>query len=69
MTESQKIVFDVKQLNLFYGETQALKNIDLPIYEIVVFPNKQPAEVFTLENGPTITVLRRTTQETDQALE
>ena len=33
MTESQKIVFDVKQLNLFYGETQALKNIDLPIYE------------------------------------
>jgi len=33
MTNPQNIIFDVKQLNLFYGETQALKNIDLPIYE------------------------------------
>lgn len=28
-----KIVFDIHGLNLFYGEKQALKQIDLPIYE------------------------------------
>jgi phosphate transport system ATP-binding protein len=28
-----QVVFDVKNLNLFYGETPALKNIELPIYE------------------------------------
>ncbi len=28
-----KIVFDIKNLNLFYGDTQALKNIEFPIYE------------------------------------
>ena len=33
MTINQNVVFDVKQLNLYYGEKQALKNIDLPIYE------------------------------------
>ncbi|MDY0338779.1 MAG: phosphate ABC transporter ATP-binding protein PstB [Acholeplasmataceae bacterium] len=31
MTNS--IVFDVKDLNLFYGEKQALKNIEIPIYK------------------------------------
>ena len=60
---------EVTTLFIIDEEKQSPKVIDLPIYEIVVFPNKQPAEVFTLENGPTITVLRRTTQETDQALE
>lgn len=33
MTNTEKIVFDIKNLNLFYGETQALKNIEFPIYE------------------------------------
>lgn len=33
--------------------------VDSPIYEIVVFPNKTPAEVYTIPNGPEITVLRR----------
>ena len=28
-----QVVFDIKNLNLFYGETPALKNIELPIYE------------------------------------
>lgn len=28
-----------------------------PIYEIVVFPNKNPSEVYTIEGGPRITVL------------
>ncbi|HBY65546.1 MAG TPA: phosphate ABC transporter ATP-binding protein [Acholeplasmataceae bacterium] len=31
--KTEKIVFDIKNLNLFYGETQALKNIEFPIYE------------------------------------
>jgi len=33
MMKTEKIVFDIKNLNLFYGETQALKNIEFPIYE------------------------------------
>ncbi|MBU1093636.1 MAG: phosphate ABC transporter ATP-binding protein [Firmicutes bacterium] len=32
-TIENKIIFDIKGLDLFYGETQALKQIDLPIYE------------------------------------
>ncbi|WP_453994970.1 phosphate ABC transporter ATP-binding protein PstB [Bacillus nitroreducens] len=30
---NQKIVYDTKDLNLWYGEEQALKNINFPIYE------------------------------------
>ena len=33
MMNSQNIVFNIANLNLFYGETQALKNIEIPIYE------------------------------------
>jgi len=33
MMNTGKIVFDIKNLNLFYGDTQALKNIEFPIYE------------------------------------
>jgi len=33
MINKEKIVFNIKNLNLFYGETQALKNIEFPIYE------------------------------------
>lgn len=40
-----------------------------PIYEVVVFPDKKPAEVFNIEGGPTITVLRRTTQLPVESLE
>lgn len=32
---------------------------DADIYEIVIFPNKNPSEVFTIEQGPTITILRK----------
>lgn len=52
-----------------WGETNTLfiinedkklaRVVDSPIYEIVVFPNKTPAEVYTIPNGPEITVLRR----------
>ena len=45
------------------------KVTDSPIYEIVVFPNKEPAEVFNIPGGPEITVLRRTTQDNSQGLE
>ncbi len=42
------------------NEDQKLKRVvDSPIYEIVVFPNKTPSEVYTIPNGPEITVLRR----------
>ncbi len=42
------------------NEDHKLKNVvDSPIYEIVVFPNKSPAQVYTVPGGPEITVLRR----------
>ena len=31
--QSNQVVFDTKQLNLWYGETHALKEVDLSIYE------------------------------------
>ncbi len=31
----------------------------MPIYEIVVFPNKKPTEVYTIQDGPRITVLKK----------
>lgn len=33
--------------------------VDSPIYEIVVFPNKEVSEVFEIPGGPEITVLRK----------
>lgn len=51
------------------GETETLfiinedkkisRVIDSPIYEIVVFPDKEVKEVYTSNNGPEITVLRK----------
>ena len=42
------------------NDDRVLTNVvDSPIYEIVVFPNKIPSEVYEVENGPEITVLRR----------
>ncbi len=52
-----------------WGETETLfiinedgklkKVTDSPIYEIVVFPNKTPAEVYTISHGPQVTVLKK----------
>lgn len=52
-----------------YGEVETLfiideerkfdKEVDSPVYEIVTFPNKVPTEVYTIPNGPEITVLRK----------
>lgn len=33
MTQTINPIFDIENLNLYYGETQALKHIKLPIYE------------------------------------
>lgn len=32
---------------------------ELPIYQIQIFPNKEPAEVFTIPDGPEITLLKK----------
>lgn len=40
------------------SENREHRVTDSPIYEIVVFPNKQPSEVYTIPGGPEITVLR-----------
>lgn len=42
------------------NEDKKLKKVtDSPVYEIVVFPNKTPSEVWEIPNGPEVTVLRR----------
>ena len=33
MTKESNVIFHIKDLNLFYGQAQALKSIELPIYE------------------------------------
>lgn len=52
-----------------FGEVETLFIIDeqkivkdvtaLPIYEIVVFPNHTPSEVYTVPGGPKVTILRK----------
>lgn len=42
------------------NEDRKLKKVvDSPVYEIVVFPDKTPREVYTITDGPEITVLRK----------
>ena len=50
---------EIETLFIIDEEKTLPKVTDSPIYEIVVFPNKEPVEVFTIDNGPEITVLRR----------
>lgn len=59
----------VETLFIINEEKKLSKVTDSPIYEIVVFPDKTPVEVFTIPGGPEITVLKRTIQPADQALE
>lgn len=41
-------------------EQQIVKDVtSLPIYEIVVFPNHTPSEVYSVPGGPKVTVLRK----------
>ena len=51
---------EVETLFIINEEKTLEKVTDSPIYEIVVFPNKEPADVFTIEgDGPEITILRK----------
>lgn len=50
---------EVKTLFII-NEDKVLENVaSSPIYEIVVFPDKEPAEIYEVPDGPTITVLRK----------
>lgn len=60
---------DIDTLFIINEEKKTDRVVDSPIYEIVVFPNKNPSEVFHIENGPEITVLRRTTQDSSKPIE
>ena len=45
---------------IIINEDQKINNVtDSPIYEIVVFPDKEIKEVYNVENGPEITILRK----------
>ncbi|MFH2118632.1 MAG: glycosyltransferase family 39 protein [Candidatus Paceibacterota bacterium] len=67
VTESERGTAET--LFVINEEKKISKVTDSPIYEIVVFPNKEPAEVFNIDNGPEITVLRTTTQAAPETLE
>jgi 4-amino-4-deoxy-L-arabinose transferase-like glycosyltransferase len=55
-----KIENDTVDTLFIINDDRILKKVvDSPAYEIVVFPNKVPSEVYEIENGPEITVLRR----------
>lgn len=49
---------EVESLYIIQEDYFDTNPVDSPIYEIVVFPNKNPVRVYTLDNGPTITVLK-----------
>lgn len=39
---------------------EKLENVaDLPIYEIVIFPEKNPSEVYTIDDGPEVIIFRK----------
>lgn len=50
---------DADTLFIINEEKKQFPVTELPIYEIVTFPSKTPAEVYQIPNGPEITVLRR----------
>lgn len=50
---------DIDTLFIINEEKKLPKVVDSPIYIIVVFPNKEPAEVYNVPGGPEIMVLRR----------
>jgi len=47
----------VETLFIINEDRQLNRVVDSPIYEIVVFPDKAPAEVYNVPGGPQITVL------------
>ncbi len=52
--------WDETETLFIINDDRKLKKVtDSPVYEIVVFPNKNPAEVYTIPDGPEVTVLRK----------
>jgi hypothetical protein len=49
---------EVESLFIIDEERKVDREVDSPVYQIVTFPNKVPVEVYTIPNGPEITVLR-----------
>lgn len=52
---------EVDTLFIIDEQRKVEKEVDSPVYEIVTFPNKEPAEEYQIQNGPEITVLRKDT--------
>lgn len=50
---------EVETLFIINEDRKLKKVVDSPVYEIVVFPNKTPSEVFEIPGGPEITILRK----------
>jgi hypothetical protein len=50
---------EVETLIIINEDQKIDKVTDSPIYEIVVFPNKDIKEVYNIKNGPEITILRK----------
>jgi 4-amino-4-deoxy-L-arabinose transferase-like glycosyltransferase len=50
---------EVETLFIINEDKKVPKVTDSPVYEIVVFPDKEPKEVYTIPGGPEITVLRK----------
>lgn len=50
---------EVETLFVIDEERKIERDVDSSVYEVVTFPNKVPAEVYYIPNGPEITVLRK----------
>lgn len=50
---------EVETLFIINEDRKLIKVTDSPVYEIVVFPNKNPSEVYDIPGGPQITILRK----------
>lgn len=49
---------EVETLFIINEDRKLERVVDSPVYEIVVFPDKEPTEVYTVQDGPEITVLK-----------
>lgn len=50
---------EIDTLFIINEDHKLARVVDSPIYEIVVFPNHDPSEVYALDQGPEITVLEK----------
>jgi 4-amino-4-deoxy-L-arabinose transferase-like glycosyltransferase len=54
-----EVEVEVDTLVIINEEKKIENVIDLPIYQIIIFPNKQVDQFFEIEDGPEITILRK----------